>query len=61
MAMYLSNVIAYNVIVDTPTGTVFAREAKVVVIHFEIPPIALARKKINRGMPKTPIAKSSTD
>ena len=33
MAMYLSNVIADNVIVDTPTGTVIAREAKVVVMR----------------------------
>ena len=59
--MYLSNVIADNVIADTPTGTIFAREAKIVVMHFEIPPILLARKKINRGMPKRPIAKSITD
>ncbi|CAB4021378.1 CAVP-target [Paramuricea clavata] len=46
--LFVSATEADTVIADTPSGTIFAREAKLVVMHFEIPPILLVRKKINR-------------
>ena len=61
MAMYLSNVRADRAITDSIDGNTVDLNAKVAAMQFVIPPIPLARKKINKGMPTTPTAKSITD
>ena len=59
--MYLSNVRADTVEVDSPIGNAVNLDVKVAKIQFAFPRNPLTRKKVNKGMPKTPTAKSTKD
>jgi hypothetical protein len=61
MATYLSNVIADRLMEDIMAGNKIDFNAKVAATQFVVPPIPLARKKINKGMLKMPTARSITD
>ena len=61
MAMYLSNVSADRVKHDWLPGNTGDFNAKLAATQFVIPPIPLAIKKMNKGIAKTPTAKSMMD
>jgi hypothetical protein len=61
MAMYLSIVNTDNVIMDAPTGGNASRSDVKAATQFETTLTWLARKVSNKGMAKTPTAKSIKD
>jgi hypothetical protein len=60
-AMYLSIVNADNVKIDTPIGKTDDLYARVATKQFDIFRIPVTKKIRNKGIPKTPTAKSVTD
>ena len=59
--MYRSNASADRVTEDRMAGNNVELSVNLAATQFVIPHIPLARKKISKGIPKTPTAKSITD